>query len=217
MAIKHISLNHGLRYFYRLHEEKLACLSNGFSGLKSYLERVFEKCPEEIFMAGPRSSALKLDLGIKPICVNGHEVCKWAEIALEKYTQFRTNHSKVQLCMLENDAKTIGAEIPIWLKPADLLSNYIDLSDELYEYLFGGGNILTGHIDVLALDNQQVWVWDYKPHARKEKYASTQVFFYALMLSMRSGMPLDHFRCGYFDEYTAYLFKPEICSLASFT
>ncbi len=213
MAIKHTSLNHGLFYFYRLHEGKLANLSNGFSGLRDYLERVFEKCPEKMFKEGPRSSALKFDLGIKPVRVDAHEICGWAETGLKNYAHFKTNHSKVQLCMLENDFRTIGVEVPIWLNPSDLLSFNIHISDQLYDRLFGGGNVLTGHIDALALDNHQVWVWDYKPNAHKEKYACTQVFFYALMLSMRSGVPLEQFRCGYFDEKLAYLFKPELSTI----
>ena len=50
-------------------------------------------------------------------------------------------------------------------------------------------------------------------NAINEKYASTQVLFYALMLSKRTGIPLEYFRCGYFDNLNCYLFKPEDCSL----
>ena len=66
-----------------------------------------------------------------------------------------------------------------------------------------------GHIDVLRVEDGAIWVWDYKPNASLEKYAATQVFFYALMLSKRTGIPLEKFRCGYFDSYNCYMFKPE--------
>ena len=72
---------------------------------------------------------------------------------------------------------------------------------------------MTGHIDILRVDDDKVWIWDYKPNAHKEKFASTQVFFYALMLSKRTSIPLENFRCGYFDSSYAYLFKPEISAV----
>jgi hypothetical protein len=68
---------------------------------------------------------------------------------------------------------------------------------------------LSGHIDVLRLEDGKIWVWDYKPKAEKEKYATTQTFFYSLMLSKRTGIPLDKFMCGYFDEKTSFVFKPD--------
>jgi hypothetical protein len=68
---------------------------------------------------------------------------------------------------------------------------------------------LTGHIDVLRLEEDgRLGVWDYKPHAAAERDACIQVFLYALMLSLRTGLPLSAFLCGYFDEKDAYLFRP---------
>ena len=101
--------------------------------------------------------------------------------------------------MLENDYETVAIEVPIWLN-----------ADEIprYEELFGTTEPLTGHIDLVTIEDGKIWVWDYKPNAHKEKYADTQVYFYSLMLSKRTGIPLDKFRCGYFDWDRAYMFKP---------
>ena len=69
---------------------------------------------------------------------------------------------------------------------------------------------LTGHIDVLrAAKNGRIEIWDYKPRARYEKKAHMQVYLYALMLSQRSGIPLNNFLCGYFDSTDAYFFNAE--------
>ena len=81
---------------------------------------------------------------------------------------------------------------------------------EAFKALFGCEEPLTGHIDVLRVEDGKVWVWDYKPNATKEKYAHCQVLFYCLMLAKRTGIPLDRFRAGYFDEDTAFVFKPEV-------
>jgi hypothetical protein len=101
--------------------------------------------------------------------------------------------------MLQNDYKTISIEVPIWLLNNELLH---------YDDFFNSKDPLTGHIDALRIEDGQVWIWDYKPNAHREKYASTQTNFYAIMLSQRTGIPISRFRCGYFDSDNAFVFKP---------
>ena len=205
MVIKERILDHpGSFYVYRLHELKMGslCSNNGFHLLKEFLDEVFQKSPDDYFLAGPRSSSLKFKMNHDIIEVRGHEVSALAKYGLlQNQERFKDNHSRVQMFMLEHDANTVAMEVPIWLYDTEL---------EGYHELFGSDLPLSGHIDVLRVDDDKVWIWDYKPHASKEKYASTQVFFYSLMMSKRTGIPLDHFRCGYFDDSYAYLFKPEL-------
>jgi len=115
--------------------------------------------------------------------------------------RYNSNHSKVQVFMLENDDKTIAVEVPIWIKEEEI---------ENYNEVFKTREPLTGHIDVLRLEDDKIWIWDYKPNAQREEYATTQTYFYALMLSKRTGINLEKFRCGYFDSCYAYVFKPEV-------
>jgi hypothetical protein len=198
--IKHVSLDHGWFYHYRLHELKLDMLKgNGFSKLHSYLHEVFDNCPQQPFITGPRSSKLKFNLGIKPRQIDNHEVSFLAKEGLN-WNKFSDAHSNVQVFMLNYDSKTLGVEVPIWIKPEELGSKF--------EELFASQEPLSGHIDVLRLEDDKLWIWDYKPRADKEKYASTQTYFYSLMLSKRTGIPLDQFMCGYFDEHTCFVFKP---------
>jgi hypothetical protein len=67
---------------------------------------------------------------------------------------------------------------------------------------------LTGHIDLVRYDGSRIEIWDYKPKARLEKWAKAQVFLYARLLSLRTGVPLEQIVCGYFDESVAYMFDP---------
>lgn len=199
--IEHTSFKHGWFYHYRVHKPKLKELGKDFSNLKLYLKDMFKNCPDDYFETGPRSSSLKfnLDLDVKEII--GHEVCLLTKFGLEENGgRFTTNHSKVQMFMLENDDKTIAMEVPIWLESDEI---------KIYNELFGTEEPLTGHIDVLRIEDGKIWVWDYKPNAKNEKYAITQTYFYALMLSKRTGIDLNNFRCGYFDSQYAYIFKPE--------
>ena len=204
VVIKERVLEHpGSYYVYRLHEAKLGqlCNNNGFGALKAYLQHVFQQCPDAYFREGPRSSCLKFALPHEIAEVRGHEVSTLAKYGLlENQQRYRDNHSRVQMFMLEHDNNTVAMEVPLWLEPFEL---------EGYHELFGSTLPLSGHIDVLRVDGEKVWIWDYKPHAQKEKYASTQVYFYSLMLSARTGIPMNHFRCGYFDDRYAYMFQPK--------
>lgn len=200
MSIRHTSFKHGWFYHYRLHVPKTESLcNNGLGGLKNYMEKMMEDCPDHYFQCEPRSSALKFDVQTNHTRVDGHEVCKLAELGAQS-TRYKTAHSNVEVYMLENDASTVAVEIPVWLHPHEL---------SWYKKLFDSEEPLSGHIDLLRVEEGLVWVWDYKPNAAKEKYAHCQTLFYAIMLSKRTGIPLDKFRCGYFDEETAFLFKPE--------
>ena len=204
--IKHISFKHGWWYFYRVHEPKTQVLTKNYPELKKYLYDMFENCPHPYFEVEPRSSKLKFnlqDLNIKHI--DKHELTELTKQGLSANAQrYQSNHSKVQLYMLENDANTLAIEVPLWLHSEEFPD---------YEKLFGTNNPLTGHIDALRIENDNIWIWDYKPNARLEKFASTQVFFYAYMLSKRTAIPLTNFRCGYFDALNTYVFNPNSCKL----
>ena len=201
MSIKQISFKHGWFYFYRIHEPKTQALTKEFPTLNKFLYDVFGDCPDEYFNEGPRSSALKFPLNINLEAIEGdHEVKLLTNQGLEaNATRYKSAHSKVQVHMLEEDDMTIGVEVPLWLNADEY---------EGYEKLFSTSLPLTGHIDVLRIQDGKIWVWDYKPNAKREKYAATQVYFYALMLSVRTGISLDHFMCGYFDSADAYVFDP---------
>ncbi|GIU69395.1 MAG: hypothetical protein KatS3mg002_0631 [Candidatus Woesearchaeota archaeon] len=200
--ILHKSFKHGWFYHYRVHIPKTESLCYNLQSLKEYLLQVRNNCPDEYFQYGPRSSRLKMNLDLDLKLIKGHEVSELAYLGL-KNARFKTAHSNVQMFMLQNDDKTISIEVPIWL-----------LSDELsnYENILMTKEPLTGHIDVLRIEDNKIWIWDYKPNARREKYASIQTNFYALMLSKRTGLPLDIFRCGYFDEKDAFIFRPKMVS-----
>ncbi len=202
MVILRKFLDHkGGFYHYKLHRVKTNNLVNGFDKLRGYLYDIFENCPDNYFNSGPRSSSLKFNIkNLDLFKVKGHEVCGLTEQGLKhNRDNYNSNHSKVQSFMLEMDDKTIAVEVPIWLENGELKE---------FKELFNSEEPLTGHIDVLRVEDGKIWIWDYKPNCLEEKYASTQVYFYAYMLSKRTDVELENFRCGYFDCNYAFMFKP---------
>ena len=201
--IKNLVLRHkGGYYNYKIHDLKINKLCNGFDSLKNYLDEMLVSCPNEYFNYGPRSSGLKFRLNLVLHQISGHEINDLARQALEiNKERFKDKHPKIQVFLLENDDKTIAMEVPIWIHP-----------NELNEFtrIFKSKLPLTGHIDILRIEDGKIWIWDYKPNAIEERYAATQVYFYALMLSQRTKIGLENFRCGYFDQKYAYVFKPDL-------
>ena len=180
---------------------KLENLSNnGLSELKGYLYNMLEDCPNSYFDGDLRGSQLKFKMNFNVENLTEHEVNILTKYGLiVNNSRFKNNHSKVQVFMLEHDNKTVAMEIPIWVKKDEVNS---------YGNLFGLNNFLTGHIDILRIEDGKIWVWDYKPNAQRENYATTQVYFYALMLAKRANIDLKHFMCGYFDSNFTYTFDP---------
>ena len=194
--IKNISMDHKWYYRYRIHTLKSSSLCKNFPELNKYLEETFAKRPDHYFKEGMSGSKLNFNLNLDVHNLKAHEICELAKNALSIDTK-KTAHTKVQLFLLENDNKTIASEVPVWIHPNELEIKKIN-------------EVLTGHIDLLRIDNNKIWVWDYKPNASQEKYASTQLYFYTLMLSKRTSIPLENFRCGYFDEHNAFVFMPKL-------
>jgi ATP-dependent exoDNAse (exonuclease V) beta subunit len=193
--IQHFSFAHkGGFYHYRLNKQNLEQVK--FDKLKDFLLSVTETCPNEYFENGPRSSSLKFKVPCELMQVTNHEISNLTKLGLEHNEErYKTAHTKVQVFCLENDMKSIAVEIPVWFEDGE--NEIIDSKDKL-----------TGHIDLLGYEDGKVWIWDYKPGAFKEKYAATQLYFYALMLSKRANLDLKDIRCGYFDSAYTFVFDP---------
>lgn len=194
------SLSHGNKgsYHFRIHKQKLDLLcSEKFPSLSNYLTEIRLNCPDEYFLSGPRSSGLKIQVPVSIKKVE-HEVSSLARMGLDS-DYYDNAHMNVQMFMLSFDNKTLAIEVPLYLTCNEL---------SCFKELFLCEQALSGHIDLIRYEDGKIWIWDYKPHARKEKYASTQTYFYALMLSKRTGIDMSNFMCGYFDDIDVYIFDP---------
>jgi len=93
--------------------------------------------------------------------------------------------------MLINDNETVAAELPVFF----------------YDKMLGNIN---GHIDLVQVKNNLVYLLDYKPDAEKadKGHAVTQLTLYAAALSFRARIPLKSMRCAFFDENSYFEFEP---------
>jgi hypothetical protein len=171
--------------------------------MADYLHTLFTNCPNHLFRETVfRASGVgRGRLGVKiPLTrVRDHSIIALAGRS-HGFREVSSRHENLQKYFLEHDPATIACEVPVWMESWEFAD---------YSRLLGTRAPLTGHIDVLRHEaDGRLGVWDYKPHAAAERNAHIQVFLYALMLSLRTGLPLSAFHCGYFDENDAYLFRP---------
>lgn len=196
--IEHASFKHGWFYHYRWHVPRAQTLLSDFPALHEYLASMKTACPHDKFLSGPRGSKLRFPVPVQLIEVPGHELCSLAAASLLHGTA-KTAHTNVEVGLLHADPKTVSVEIPLWLDSHE---------HPRYASVFDTHEPLTGHIDILRVEDGAVWIWDYKPGAAKEKWAATQLNTYATMLSARTGIPITRMKCGYFDSDTSFVFNP---------
>jgi hypothetical protein len=193
-------------YRYRLALARV----DGLPGpMADYLHALFTNCPNHLFRetvfraSGAGRRGLGLEIPLTPVC--DHDIIDLAGRS-RSFRGVSSRHENLQKYFLEHDPATVACEVPVWMESWELTD---------YRRVLGTEAPLTGHIDVLRREEDgRLGVWDYKPHAAAERHAHLQVFLYAVMLALRTGLPLADFSCGYFDEKDAYLFGPTQARLA---
>lgn len=180
-----------LDYEFMYHRYKLDVLvKKQFPSLAKYMTRFERGCPDVFFEVGERCSKPKFETKVEAK-KRVNLACKMADFAVQAAKDNRERHKLVETFMLINDKATIACEIPVW---------YWDKTID---------NGVTGHIDMLQVRNNLVYILDYKPGASKDKKAPWQLYHYALALSFRTKIPLTSMRCAWFDENVYYEYNPK--------
>jgi len=199
--------DHQQPYKYKYHKAKAKMFLNNFRGLRSYLLMMHSRCPNNLFLSdNARCSCIRLKPNV-PVRQSFNNACRLTGLALKSVDDNMKRHERIQEFMLLNDSCTLAAEVPVWMSQEELL-RYPFLKDVVSE------NSLTGHIDLVQVRFGKVYILDYKPDAEKEANAVSQLFVYALALSLRARIKLDDIVCGWFDEKYYFEFSPSE-SLAS--
>ncbi|MDH7517078.1 MAG: hypothetical protein QHH19_01860 [Candidatus Thermoplasmatota archaeon] len=179
-----------LDYTFMYHKYKLDVLTKKqFPLLFRYITRFEGGCPDVFFEVGERCSkpSFEADAVVRKTC---NLACKMAGFAAQATEDNRERHKLVETFMVINDRATIACEVPVWY----------------WEKNVDDG--VTGHVDVLQVRNNLVYILDYKPGASKDKKAPWQLYHYARALSFRTKIPLQAMRCAWFDENVYYEYSP---------
>jgi transposase-like protein len=184
----HVNLDYEFRY-HRLKLEKN--VKNAFSSLYHYLKRFENGCPDAFFEVGKRCSqpVFEPNDGVE-FLRSKNLSCEMADFAVKASRNNYQRHDLVEEFMLVNDIATVAVEVPVWY----------------WEKSVDSG--ITGHIDMLQVRNDHVYILDYKPNAARDKKAAGQLYHYAVALSFRARVRFNQIRCAWFDKDDYFEFSP---------
>lgn len=177
---------------FRYHTLKLNISAKLNPGLKRYIGWVVSSLPDGMFMEGPRASTFKIDNDLKTEDVKEQvpELCK---LALERSSHPDSAHTSVEDFFLVNDDLTVCTELPVFLNPSELPG-------------LGLRKPLTGHIDIVQVRTDGVWVLDYKPNLNDPTKFSSQMFLYRKALQRRTSIPVSNIHIAVFNEHGIHRF-----------
>lgn len=184
------TFEHKQEYKFAIHRFKANVLCKRlFPQVRQYLWHVSENCPNHLFQAtdGARCSDGNLPSLELRLLAKETNAQALAKLGLLLAKRSKDRHPAIQHFMLVNDSATIAVEVPVYLHPHEAPA-------------LGLPGVLTGHIDVLQIRGNRVWILDYKPEAQRERFAKYQIYLYARALSVRTGIPLSRFGMAYFDD-----------------
>lgn len=185
------TFHHRIPYIFSFDEKKIKESEN--SHKRKFLEYAvdllemrlpdgFSHPPRASGMRFPRLQCHEVDHPLKEFARCAHRVSSKG-----------SRHERMETFLMLSDRASVAVEVPVWMTPRE---------SQLFD------SNLTGHIDLVRLTDK-IEIWDYKPYASREIFASCQVYWYCRMLSARLRIDLKKFRCGFFDAYHVYVIEPE--------
>ncbi|MFW9781318.1 MAG: hypothetical protein ACFFFB_03450 [Candidatus Heimdallarchaeota archaeon] len=195
------------------HRQKISPLNpyrTEFIRLGKYFNRIYQgKIPHNLFntRALPRVSRFKI-IGLKSMflrnfgknlikegkieyCDSNSKLPQYAQIV---HTNFKNNgiitnpgHGPVLKYILIKDRDSLAIEVPIWKKAE--------------------GKALTGHIDLIQIQDNVIKIIDYKPEGNF-MFSLPQVATYGLLL--KSVLKIENVKCVSFNKNNAWEFDPNI-------
>jgi len=205
--IKSRKLEHGQVYNFRYHQLKMGLAAKNFPTLKTYLKWIYSNCPTDIFKVSNRCSNTRIPQIDSVLRENRgvlsefkeNNATKMTQIALSMAKKKADRHDKVEDFFLASDSVTVATEVPVWLNPNEILKLGLPRSDAI-----------TGHIDIVQTRWNSLHILDFKPELKIDAVTVSQLYLYALALSIRTNIRLDRIRCAFFNEKKYVEFKPSI-------
>jgi len=202
-----------IKYSFHYHKDRIQtyCSNrNEFKKLESYFKEVYKgNIPNNLFNSKniQRVSQFKIK-GIKKTFLNsfskqlirskkiiilksGNELSNYAKNVYENYLKnkikSKPGHDPILKNILIKDKKSIAIEVPIWRKI--------------------NGNIITGHIDLMQIENETLKIIDYKPEGQF-LYSLPQVATYGLLVKVLLKTP--YLKCISFNKAKAWEYDPVV-------
>lgn len=201
-------LQHQQVYPFSYHSLKMHFSAKQFPQLRRYISWIERSLPDKIFLKGPRASSTKIDNPLQPK-KKMNLAPELTRLSLHTKTRSESTHEAVERFFLLNDSKTICTELPVFLNPEELRSSdsQIGESDRPQEIDLLSLDIdtpLTGHIDMIQVRSNKIYIMDYKRNLRHPENHTSQLFLYREALHNRLSVPRKRIVPAVFNEYGYY-------------
>lgn len=190
-------LQHQQPYLFQVHSLKLNILGKQFPKLKYYINSMIENPQDQLFQnksvlrCSELAKILKIEIP-RTKQINNNLATKLTNLGLALVKAKKERHQVIEDFFLINDSVTIASEVPVYVLKTE--SDF--------------GNDLVGHIDLIQIRNNKIYILDYKPEIVNKNIAITQLSLYAKALSTRTKIKKSEFICAYFNDNNYIQFNP---------
>ena len=123
--------------------------------------------------------------------VNAQQLPELTKLALITQQKNQSPHETVEQFFLINDGTTVCTELPVFINPKEIPSLRINTP-------------ITGHIDIIQIKYDKLYILDYKPNLRHPEHYISQLQLYKKAIHERTKIPEDNIIPAVFNEH-AYI------------
>ncbi len=179
---------------FTYHHLKLNIHSKQRPELRRYINWIERSLPRKMFLKGPRCSATEIEHKTEPVeKSNISPALTRLALNSQPNNSKRSPHEVVEHFFLINDSTTVATELPVFINNSETSLNI----DEP----------ITGHIDIVQIRFDDLYILDYKPNLNRPEKCASQLQLYKEALHRRTSVPKDKIHTAVFNEYGYYEFE----------
>ncbi len=131
-----------------------------------------------MFLEGPRCSSLDIDHSLD-VKEKGNITPELTQLAFNSQPKNsnKSPHNTVEDFFLINDSTTVATELPVFINPNE---SEISIDEPI-----------TGHIDLVQIRYDNLYVLDYKPNLNRPERHASQLQLYKKAMQERTSIPTD--------------------------
>jgi len=188
------NFQHQQVYPFTYHHLKLNIHSKNRSELRRYINWIERSLPRDMFLEGPRCSSLEIDHDLETEEKDNitPELTQLAFNSQPKNSK-KSPHNTVEDFFLINDSTTVAIELPVFINPKEFEEVNLD-------------EPITGHIDLVQIRYDNLYILDYKPNLNKPERHASQLQLYKKAIKERTSIPEDKTHTAVFNRHNYYEF-----------
>lgn len=147
-----------------------------------------------MFLKGPRCSSLEIDHNSN-IEEKDNLTPNLTQLAFNSQPKNskKTPHEIVGDFFLINDSSTVATELPFFINPQE---TDIDVDDPI-----------TGHIDIIQIRYDKLYILDYKPNLNRPERHASQLHLYKKAIQHRTSIPENKIHTAVSNRHSYYEFE----------